>query len=111
MQLRPCQARYIFQEPLCEDYKLAYYSGTHWQDFEVINLEENHRQDGDKDYANLLNRIRVGQQTQEDIDILRTRVRPLGHPDLEGAMFLSCKNVEVNKLNEIGLNNLSLQRQ
>ena len=67
LQLRPCQARYIFQEPRCEDYHLSYHSGTHWQAFEAINLEENHRQDSDKHYADILNRIRVGQLTEEDL--------------------------------------------
>ena len=37
LQLRPCQARYIFQEPVCYDYKIAFHSGTHWQAFDVIN--------------------------------------------------------------------------
>ena len=34
-------------------------------------MEENHRQGKDKSYADMLNRIRVGKQTQEDIEILR----------------------------------------
>ena len=50
--------------------------------FKVINLEINHRQGNDKDYAEMLNRIRVGSMTSEDIAKLRTRVRPKGHPDL-----------------------------
>ena len=56
----------------------------------------------------MLNRIRVGQPTAEDIRALQSRVRPLGHPDLEGAMHLSCTNAEVNKINVIGLNALIL---
>ena len=107
LQLRPCQARYIFQEPRCEDYHLSYHSRTHWQSFEAINLEENHRQDSDKSYAEILNRIRIGQVLEEDLDILRTRVRPLGHPDLVGSMYLTGTNVEVNKFNDAGLNQLS----
>ena len=106
LQLQPIQARYIFQEPKCNDYKLGFYSGTHWHSFEVINLEENHRQDSDKHYADTLNRIRVGTQTSEDIKQLETRIRPFGHPDLDGATYISGKNVEVNKFNMIGLNAL-----
>ena len=106
LQLRPIQARYIFEEPKCQEYKLGYYSGTHWHSFKVINLVENHRQDNDKEYAEMLNRIRIGEQTAEDIKQLETRIRPLGHPDLEGAMFISCTNKEVNKFNSIGLNRL-----
>ena len=106
LQLRPCRARYIFEEPVCQDYKISFHCGTHWNAFNVINLEENHRQNEDKDYADLLNRVRVGQQTPDDIKLLETRVRTLGHPDLKGAMYLSCTNVEVNKLNVRGLNEI-----
>ena len=109
LQLKPCQARYIFEEPVCQSYKIGFFSETHWQAFKVINLEENHRQDGDKDYADVLNRIRVGQQTSEDISILETRVRPLIHSDLDGAMFLACTNVRVNELNARGLNALNTE--
>ena len=106
LQLRPCQARYIFEEPVCQDYKISFHSGTHWKSFEVINLVENHRQDSDKEYADLLNRVRVGQQTSEDMSLLETRIRDLGDSDLDGAMFLAGKNVKVNQLNLIGLNKL-----
>mgnify|MGYP006250202951 CR=1 FL=1 len=34
--------------------------------------------------------------------LLETRIRPIGHSDLKGAMYLSCKNIHVNKLNEKG---------
>ena len=107
LQLRPCQARYIFEEPICQDYKISFYNGTHWNNFEVINLVENHRQDSDKEYADLLNRIRIGQQTSNDLSLLETRVRPFGNCDLDGAMYLAGKNVKVNQLNLIGLNKLS----
>ena len=106
LQLQPCRARYIFEEPKCEAYKLAYDCETHWKSFEVITLEENHRQDEDKSYANILNRIRVGKVHQDDIEILETRVRPMGHPDLEGAMYLACTNESVSKHNRTRLNEL-----
>ena len=57
LQLQPCRAAYIFEEPKCEAYKLAYDCETHWKSFEVITLEENHRQEGDYEYANILNRL------------------------------------------------------
>jgi exonuclease III len=50
----------------------------------VLNLEINHRQGEDKVYAEMLNRIRVGKMTEEDIAKLKTRVRPKNHPDLKG---------------------------
>ena len=86
MQLRPCQGSFIFEKPTCKDYLLAHLCGKHWKAFDVITLEENHRQGEDHDYAEVLNRIRVGQQTCEDISMLETRVRPEGHPDLKGVI-------------------------
>ena len=73
-QLKPVLGGYIFAAPNCPDYKLAYGDGTGslWRSFKVINLEENHRQGKDKDYADMLNRIRMGRHTQKDIEHLLT---------------------------------------
>ena len=99
MQLKPCMGRYIFEEPINPDYKIDFHLGTHWKSFEVITLEENHRQGDDMAYADMLNRFRIGQQTERDMHQLQRRVRPLGYSDLKGAVFISCKNKEVEKLN------------
>ena len=107
MQLKPCKGRYIFEEPINPAFKLDYQLGTHWQSFEVIILEGNHRQSEDKEYADMLNRFRVGQQTEEDMNKLQSRVRPMRHHDLDGAMFISCKNKEVAKLNIKRLNEIN----
>ena len=107
LQLRPCKGRYIFEEPVCQDYKIAFLTGTHWPKFKVIILEKNHRQNEDKDYADLLNRVKKGNQTNEDINLLNSRVRPVGHPDLKGAMYLSCTNIDVNIFNENGLKEIN----
>ena len=104
-QLKPVRGSYIFAAPNCPDYKLAYGDGTDslWKSFSVINLEENHRQGNDKSYADMLNRIRVGKQTQDDIEILKSRIRPKDHADLKGALFISAKVAPVAKFNEIAL--------
>ena len=106
MQLKPCRGRYIFQSPVCQDYHLAHSLGQHWESFEVVILEENHRQEGDHDYADMLNRIRIGQQTEADYKRLEERVRPQNHTDLDGAMFISCKNKNVELLNLKRLNEI-----
>ena len=106
MQLKPCKGRYIFDEPINPDYKIDYQLGSHWQSFEVIILEQNHRQGDDKDYANMLNRFRIGQQTEEDMLKLKSRVRPRHHPDLNGAMFVTSTNAEVGKQNTRRLNEI-----
>ena len=45
---------------------------------------ENHRQEKDRDYADLLNRMRLGEHTEDDMSKLQTRVRPENHPDVVG---------------------------
>ena len=59
MQLRPCQARYIFQEPANDDFEVTHMLNPLWKMFHSVLLENNHRQGRDKEYANLLNRIRI----------------------------------------------------
>ena len=107
MQLKPCMGRYIFEEPINPDYKMDYHLGTHWKSFKVITLEKNHRQGEDMDYAAMLNRFRIGQQTEDDMQRLQSRVRPLDHPDLQGAVFISCTNKVVEKLNSKRLAEIS----
>ena len=107
MQLKPCKGRYIFDQPINPDYLIDYQLGSHWQSFEVIMLEKNHRQGDDKVYADMLNRFRIGEQTEDDMKKLQERVRPRNHPDLMGAMFVCCKNVEVDKQNIKRLNEIT----
>ena len=103
MQLKPIKGRYIFDEPINVDYKVDYHLGLHWKKFDVILLEENHRQDKDKEYADMLNRFRVGDQTMDDMEVLENRIRPVDHPDTAGAVFILCTNVEVEKRNKVKL--------
>ena len=55
LQLRPVRARYIFEEPMNESFALSYLIDSLWQKFEIIMLNENHRQGEDRQYANVLN--------------------------------------------------------
>ena len=57
----------------------------------MINLTENHRKGNDKKYADMLNKIRVGDQTREDMELLRKRVRPKNYSDLQNALYIACK--------------------
>ena len=98
MQLKPCMGRYIFDEPTNADFKVQFHLETHWKHYEVITLEENHRQEDDKEYADMLNRFRIGEQTDVDMKKLETRVRSSDHADLADAVYISCKNKEVEKL-------------
>ena len=64
-------------------------------------LKTNHRQGEDKKYADILNRIRVGDIQEDDIKCLAERVRAKSHPDIpEEALVITCKNKDVNAINE-----------
>ena len=68
--------------------------------FESLVLETNHRQGNDKVYADLLNRVRVGEHTKEDIKLLRTRVRRPKHKDLkEASLYIVCKRKDCARMN------------
>ena len=71
-----------------------------WQMFKSILLTQNHRQGKDKNYADLLNRVRVGEQSNEDLELLRSRIRSDGHFDIKNAdMFIGCKRKDVAERN------------
>ena len=100
MQLKPCMGRYICEEPLNTEFKITHALVPRWTMFKSIILETNHRQGKDKPYAELLNRIRIGQHTKEDITTLRTRVRSKNHPDLKTAsLFIICKRKDCAEMN------------
>ena len=89
MQLKPVQGKPIWTKPRNPEYHQSYEFDNFWNKFKVVSLVENHRQQGDAAYADLLNRIRLGHQTDEDITLLMNRVRTTGHPDLNGAMVIA----------------------
>ena len=74
LQLRPVQAKWIFEEPRNKAFKASYLSNSLWDLFEPIELTQNHRQGEDKPYADLLNRMRKAENTEEDFRLLESRV-------------------------------------
>ena len=87
-QLPPVLGRAPFREPQDTQYAMTHVIEPRWELLRVINLEENHRQGEDKEFADVLNRVRVvekGKMLDKDIALLMTRVRPEGHKDLEEA--------------------------
>ena len=66
MQIKPVMGRYIMQCPINKQFWLAFEVDSLWHKFDCITLEVNHRQGEDNEYASMLNRIRVGQETPED---------------------------------------------
>ncbi|KAI8483360.1 hypothetical protein Bbelb_389640 [Branchiostoma belcheri] len=71
-QLQPVGQSHVFGLP-SDSYARLY--GSLWQEnFEMMELTENMRQRDDQDFAALLQRVRTGDFTTQDMDLLRTRV-------------------------------------
>ena len=83
MQMSPVTGRFIFLDPRDKQFHLSHDLDPLWKKFHCITLKENHRQGDDKEYAEMLNRIRVGKQTDEDILKLKERVRDENYEDIQ----------------------------
>ena len=59
LQLRPVLGAFPFEKPKNPDFQATFALQNRWEMFKVLNLEVNHRQGNDKDYADMLNRIRI----------------------------------------------------
>ncbi|CAC5390819.1 PIF1 [Mytilus coruscus] len=84
------------------------YESQLWSKFHPFFLNENCRQSQDITYASLLNRVRLGNHTTEDLELLQTRVCGSGH-DLDhecqnmtssNSMVICSKHVERMNLND-----------
>ena len=106
MQIRPVKQRWVFEAPAMggEDLVTAHELDPLWEKLEVVNLEENHRQGEDKEYADLLLRARVGELLKEDEKVLQGRVRSEDHEDYVNAdLYIECTNAEVAEMNKMFL--------
>ena len=107
LQLPPVMAKFPFQEPRNENFKLAHALDPLWETFDVIMLTHNHRQGDDKVFADILNRVRVGQKTDEDMKILSSCLRSKNDPSIpKESVYVFATNDKVNKLNEFCLEQL-----
>ena len=71
LQIRPTLGSFAFDAPKDKRLKLFHAVEDLWKRFSVVNLKTNHRQGDDRDYADLLNRVRVGEETKMDIEKLK----------------------------------------
>ena len=111
MQLKPVMANFIFAKPVNEQFHEKFQSDSLWKRFKAINLKTNHRQGKDKQYGDLLNRIRTSSHTQEDIKLLETRVFDKNSKLLPNeALFVTCLNKKVNEVNEEKLKALKTEQ-
>ena len=107
LQLQPVCGKFIFDRPSNPSYYLTFELDGRWKKFSVMNLEINHRQGKDKEYAEMLNRVREGKQTDADLEKLKEKIRPYGHSDLdEVSLYIVCKKKECAKINTQYIENL-----
>ena len=107
MQLAPVLSQEIYKRPKTLQNAALWASEENiWNNCEVIVLKTNFRQ-GVSEWTNTLNRIRVGEQTKEDIKLLESRrIQNFPNIDLTRATHLFRTNQEVKDYNEKILNSL-----
>ena len=108
LQLRPVKGRYPWEEPKFEKYRRVHMIEPIWNQFLPVVLRTNHRQGEDRVFSELLDRIRVGEQNQDDYEVLRKRVFPQSDKRIpEDAVHIFATNQEVNFWNQVFLDKLS----
>ena len=107
LQIRPVNGKFVFQAPNNKELELTHMMDSLWEKFEVITLKTNHRQGEDKPYADLLNRVRFGEQTVEDFNLLRTRVFMKDSDEIpKNALMVTGTNAKVIQFNPDRLNEI-----
>ena len=97
LQLPPVMAAQIFEAPRGEKFREFHEICPLWDQFDAIELKTNHRQGKDKEYGDLLNRLRKNQHTEEDLKQLASKV---GNSSPEGAVYIYGRNAPANEKNE-----------
>ena len=73
----------------------------------AVILRKNHRQGEDRDFSEILNKIRVGEQDQNDFDVLRNRVYKRNDDRIpDDSIHIFATNAEVNAMNQAFLERL-----
>ena len=109
LQLPPVQngSKLIFEPPENSQFNAYHQAHELWQQFEVYNLEHNHRQGEGNSWANVLNEIREGTVTKDTEELLKTRfIKPEEHDELT-TCHCFFRNVDVSEHNTKMLNSLS----
>lgn len=108
----------LFSDSEPEDTRLIIESDVYQQYFNIKNkniilLKENFRQNGDLSYMNLLLRIRLNQQTEQDIDLLNKKCKNYSNELLEFnkkgiiPIYLVSSNKKAQSINELNLKKLT----
>ena len=107
MQLQPVKGKWIFEKPAHSMWTNRFTIDPLWELCNVYILEKNHRQGKDKEYGDILNRLRFGEHTEEDVLKIKSRISPnfpQGIPEDALVLYGKKKNVmdyNMHKLNQI----------
>ena len=73
--------------------------GSQWESqFKMVELTEKQRQIDDETFANLLNRVRIDQQTEDDVKMLNAREICQSSPEYpQNVTHIFAENKEVKK--------------
>lgn len=108
LQLPPVKARFVFERPTNTHFAEFHDVTNLWKTFEPNILIHNHRQGNGSKWVDTLNRIREGQVTEEDEEVLRSRIIETPNLDLDSChVFFT--NAEVNSHNDKMLNCLTTE--
>ena len=100
MQLRPVRGSFPWEEPKDPKHSKAHSLGSTWEMFSPVVLRTNHRQGKDLEYSRILERIRVGEVDEEDVDELEKRVFSRNDPTIEDtSVFIFSANAAANLKN------------
>jgi hypothetical protein len=107
-QLRPVQGNYVFQ-PVRNS--VASLFGSLWEaHFKLHELSQAMRQQDGSQFAELLNRIRVGVKTEEDMAVLQSReISPSDTAYPHDALHVFFRNKDVQSFNDAKLDDLAEQ--
>ena len=108
-QLPPVCQPPLFNVMSNKQLSCLYGSGSLWKDhYKMLELTKIMRQRGDTRFVELLCRVRTGECTEGDIDLLKTRVIALESPDYPTqALHVYRLNESVDKCNDFMLNSLA----
>ena len=102
-----CQLPPIREKPVFENYKNDGYNLCHpWHVFKMIELIEVMRQNDDKEFTDLLNRIRTASQSQDDIKCLQSKSVSSDDNYPTNALHIWAENKPVDEHNTKHLQNL-----
>ena len=107
LQLPPVKGTAIYSEPYNSKSSLLWRSSDNlWQSCDVVILETNHRQGKGNPWTQCLNRIRVGEPTEEDFKLLESRQIKLSKKQYKEAKHVFYQNIHVNNYNTKMLDSL-----